>query len=99
MARLMLMKRSVRREALNRFLWTAVAHCSQVDRLGEVFRKRYKFCVTEKKLNTQKPAQLQINMHLSRFVHDEDDDYTLFIIYYAGHGTPDRSTGRLLLAK
>lgn len=98
MARLMLMKRSVRREALNRFLLTAVAHCSQVDRLGEVFRKRYKFCVTEKKLNTQKPAQLQINMHLSRFVHDEDDDYTLFIIYYAGHGTPDRSTGRLLLA-
>jgi Caspase domain len=77
----------------------SIAKSPQVDRLSDVLRERYNFKVTEKKLNTRKKAQLQISKHLSKFVHDEDDDDTLFIIYYAGHGTPDQSTGRLLLAK
>lgn len=77
----------------------SVAENPQVDRLSDVFSKRYRFGVTEKRLNTQKSAQLQIHRHLANFVYDEDDEHTLLIIYYAGHGTPDRSTGCLLLAK
>ncbi len=42
--------------------------------------------------------QVQINKHLATFVYDEDDEDTLLIVYYAGHGTPDSVTGRLLLA-
>ena len=71
----------------------------QVDQLGRLFKRRYKFRVTERKLNTQKSAQLQIHMHLATWVCNEDDENTLLILYYAGHGTPDRGTGRLLLAK
>jgi hypothetical protein len=43
-------------------------------------------------------VQVQINKHLADFVYDEDEEDTLLIIYYAGHGTPDSVTGRLLLA-
>ncbi|KAF7503041.1 hypothetical protein GJ744_004679 [Endocarpon pusillum] len=71
---------------------------TEVDRLKTVLSGRYKFHVTERKLNTKKMAQLQINMHLANFLYQEDDENTLLIIYYAGHGTPDQSTGRLLLA-
>jgi hypothetical protein len=43
-------------------------------------------------------VQVQINKHLADFVYEEDAEDTLLIIYYAGHGTPDSVTGRLLLA-
>jgi Caspase domain len=46
-----------------------------------------------------KKPRLQIHKHLADFVHDEDGKDTLLIIYYAGHGISDTTTGRLLLAQ
>jgi hypothetical protein len=69
--------------------------------LTEVLTKKYRFTVRERKLNRDKgrSAQIQIHHHLAQFVYDEDDDETLLIIYYAGHGTIEYKTNRLIFAR
>ena len=70
-------------------------------RLSAVFEDLYKFRVCPQTLNTgqgKKPRH-QIHRHLANFVLDEDGKDTLLIIYYAGHGVSDTTTGRLLLAQ
>lgn len=73
----------------------------QVKRLSAVFKDLYNFRVCPQTLNTGqgKKARHQIHKHLADFVHDEDGKDTLMIIYYAGHGISDTTTGRLLLAQ
>ncbi len=70
-------------------------------RLSAVFKDLYNFRVCPRTLNTGqgKKPKLQIHKHLADFVHDEDGQDTLLIIYYAGHGISDTTTGRLLLAQ
>jgi hypothetical protein len=72
-----------------------------VRRLSDVFNDRYNFRVYPRTLNSRqgKKPRLQIHKHLADFVHDEDGKDTLLIIYYAGHGISDTTTGRLLLAQ
>lgn len=70
-------------------------------RLSAVFKDDYNFRVCPQILNTgqgKKPRH-QIHKHLANFVHDEDGKDTLLIIYYAGHGVSDTTTGRLVLAQ
>jgi hypothetical protein len=71
----------------------------QVDQLGSLWRDVYKYKVVHKELtdHPKKLPQNQFNQYLSNFVADEDDEDTLLIIYYAGHGTPN-SDGSLGLA-
>jgi len=40
-----------------------------------------------------------MNHHLAEFVFQEDDENTLMIIYYAGHGTPDYVTQQLFFSR
>jgi hypothetical protein len=70
-----------------------------VDRLANVFGHQYNFKVYKKRLHTLqgKSARQQINLHLAQFVHDEDSQDTLLIIYYAGHGIRYIKPGDLLL--
>lgn len=70
-------------------------------RLSAVFKDTYNFSVCPQTLNTGqgRTPSVQIHKHLADFVYDEDGKDTLLIIYYAGHGVPDNTTGRLLLAQ
>ena len=53
--------------------------------LGKVFKDVYGFSVQHVLLDIHK-AQQQALMDLSAFVHKEDQERALLIIYYAGHG-------------
>ena len=68
----------------------------QVDKLGNLLRDVYKYKVVQKELVDQIKTlpQNQFNMYLSIFIAEEDNDDTLLIIYYAGHGAP-REDGSL----
>jgi hypothetical protein len=70
-----------------------------VDRLEAVFKNLYNFKVRKRRLHTLqgKPARNQMNLHLAQFVHDEDGQDTLLIIYYAGHGIRNIKPGELTL--
>lgn len=70
-------------------------------RLAAVFKDTYNFSVYPRTLNTRqgRKTSVQIHKHLADFVYYEDGKDTLLIIYYAGHGVPDTTTGRLLLAQ
>ena len=41
-----------------------------------------------------KGSQLQIESEISRFLLKDDDEFTLHIIYYGGHGDPDCDTAK-----
>ncbi|RDW91667.1 hypothetical protein BP5796_02832 [Coleophoma crateriformis] len=57
----------------------------EVEKLGSVFEKQFRYTVIKKELTRERPSH-QINTYLSSFVMDYDDDSTLLIVYYAGHG-------------
>jgi hypothetical protein len=59
---------------------------NQVAELRDVLEKEYKFLVVEILLDKTGGPQKQLNKHLASFVHDHDDEDTLLVIYYAGHG-------------
>lgn len=69
----------------------------QVEHLGNVFREKLNYNVTHKLLNKKKPAQTQVNKHLSDFVFTHDRPNTLLIVYYAGHGVPGLNPGETTL--
>jgi hypothetical protein len=39
--------------------------------------------------------QVQANQAMANFVADNDEEDTLFIVYYAGHGSPGKEQGVL----
>lgn len=57
-----------------------------MDDLATVFEQEYKFQVVHFSIKREKQAQIQLNYSISKFVHDNHDDGTLLIVYYAGHG-------------
>ena len=70
----------------------------EVARLTDVFEGKYNFTVHHGLINQQKSAKNQINHYLAKFVLDEDDEKTLLIIYYAGHGVENSTTDEFVLA-
>jgi len=60
-------------------------------------RKDYNYKVSNIKLDTshKHTPQVQLTGAVSDFVRREDDNHTLLIVYYAGHGSPGKSPGQL----
>ncbi|KAL9035476.1 MAG: hypothetical protein Q9180_004842, partial [Flavoplaca navasiana] len=71
----------------------------QVDDLARVFRETYHYKVQNVRLKAAGVPipQVQINKSLADFVHEEDGESTLLVVYYAGHGTPGQRQGNLEL--
>jgi hypothetical protein len=67
--------------------------------LKDVFEAIYGYEVHDAKLMKELNPTLQLNAFLANFVLASDKENTLMIIYYAGHGTPDYVTKRLLFAR
>ena len=60
---------------------------AEVDALEAVFTDLFRYTVVKKQLVAGKhEPQLQVNKILIDFVYEFDDENTLFIVYYAGHG-------------
>jgi hypothetical protein len=59
---------------------------AQVNKLESTLKDVFGFTVETKLLDHKQKPQLQMNKHISGFICDYDDDNTLLIIYYAGHG-------------
>jgi len=57
----------------------------QVNDLGRVFEESYNFIV-DKVIIGNKLPQIEMSMHLSKFILEYSDKSTLLIVYYAGHG-------------
>ncbi|KAL8736924.1 MAG: hypothetical protein Q9181_002189 [Wetmoreana brouardii] len=71
----------------------------EVDDLARIFREVYKYKVRNVRIQSDgdRLAQVQVNRKIADFVDDEDGSTTLLIVYYAGHGTPGHTPGRLEL--
>jgi hypothetical protein len=70
----------------------------QIDRLQNLFVEAFHFDIVRKTLTHDgRPAQAQVNFHLSEFVYQHGDTHALLIVYYAGHGRPGESSGDLRL--
>lgn len=57
----------------------------QVDELQHVFKNSYNFIVEKVRIQQKKP-EIEVLMHLSRVIFENNGNSTLFIVYYAGHG-------------
>ncbi|RAL62830.1 hypothetical protein DID88_004672 [Monilinia fructigena] len=60
----------------------------KVKELDDVFRNTFGYKTSQKVLrqDSEQHPQVQINTYLAEFVQDHDDQNTLLIVYYAGHG-------------
>jgi hypothetical protein len=69
----------------------------KVQRLKNVFEDIYNYNVESARLDNRLSAlpQAQANLAVANFVHRNDKDDTLFIVYYAGHGSPGKERGHL----
>jgi len=67
--------------------------------LKDVLKATYGYEVCDAMLEKELNPTLQLNAYLAKFVLASDKENTLMIIYYAGHGTPDYVTKRLLFAR
>jgi hypothetical protein len=65
-----------------------------VQELATVFRSKYHFVVNHLRLQPKKNPQVQLNRGLADFVAENDDEPggTRLIVYYAGHGSFDKSS-------
>lgn len=68
----------------------------EVGRLHTTFQSLYDYTVTRKYIMPDKLAQVQLSKFLADFVFDNDNQETLLIIYYAGHGIGGKP-GQLVL--
>jgi len=68
--------------------------------LAAVFEDIYHYNVTNVVIDggISKLPQIQMNMAVAQFVDANDKDDTLFIVYYAGHGSPGKNIGDLRLS-
>jgi len=66
----------------------------EVEALGAVFRNLFRYTVVKKQLvaGKQEP-HIQVQKILVDFVYEYDDENTLLIVYYAGHGVPGKQEG------
>ncbi|KAH7330215.1 hypothetical protein BKA65DRAFT_54129 [Rhexocercosporidium sp. MPI-PUGE-AT-0058] len=73
----------------------------EVERLQKVFEDTYNYEVKSFQIDSRKPEspQSQVNFEVAHFVHEHDHkDDSLFIIYYAGHGSPGKIPGDLKIS-
>jgi hypothetical protein len=70
---------------------------SKVQRLKNVFENIYNYNVKSVQIDSRLPArpQAQANLAVAQFVLVNDKEDTLFIVYYAGHGSPGKGRGDL----
>ena len=71
----------------------------EVKNLKAVFETRFGYHTTVEYLHNQNESMLQaqLNLKVAAFLKSHDDPYTLFIIYYAGHGRQSGYQGDLYL--
>jgi hypothetical protein len=69
----------------------------EVNRLEGVFCSLFNYTVVKRRIMAGKQPSIQVQKFLVDIVHEYDDDNTLLIIYYAGHGIPGKP-GELQLA-
>jgi hypothetical protein len=66
----------------------------EVDALEAVFKNIFRYTVEKKQLVAGKQSpQIQVQKILVDFVYEFDDENTLLIVYYAGHGVPGKQKG------
>jgi len=67
----------------------------EVDELEAIFKNEYRYIVEKKQLvKERRSPQNQVQKILANFVYDYDDENTLLIVYYAGHGAPGKQEGQ-----
>ncbi|KAF7531834.1 hypothetical protein G7054_g8499 [Neopestalotiopsis clavispora] len=76
-----------------------LATAEEVTNLEQVFRDEFNYKTTKAELrkNIRASAQIQAHVHLANFLFEHDDESTLLVIYYAGHGKPGKDRGTLAL--
>lgn len=72
----------------------------EVKRLKDVFENKYNYEVQSFRIDSRERSlpQAQANLAVANFVNQNDQDDTLFIIYYAGHGSPGKDEGHLKMS-
>jgi hypothetical protein len=66
----------------------------EVNDLETVFKDEFNYTVVKKQLvGGEKSPQIQVQKILVDFVYQYDDESTLLIVYYAGHGVPGKVEG------
>lgn len=66
----------------------------EVNALEAVFQRLFRYIVVKKQLVGGKQSpQIQVQKILVDFVYEYDDESTLLIVYYAGHGVPGKQEG------
>ena len=65
-----------------------------------MFKNLYHYNVSNFLIDSRKTTspQVQVNFEVAKFVHDNDQQDSLFIVYYAGHGSPGKSPGELKMS-
>ena len=63
----------------------------EVDALEAVFQNLFHYTVVKSQLvGGKRSPQIQVQKILADFVFEHDDEHTLLIVYYAGHGIPGK---------
>lgn len=60
----------------------------EVNGLEAVFADLFNYTVVKRQISGDKRPAIQLTKYLADFVHKYDNESTLLIIYYAGHGVP-----------
>jgi hypothetical protein len=60
----------------------------EVDGLEAVFANQFNYTVVKRQISGDKPPAIQLSKYLADFVYTYDNESTLLIVYYAGHGVP-----------
>jgi hypothetical protein len=79
---------------------TNITNYSQVQGLESVLSNTYNYKVESFVIDSRQKAlpQIQANQAVANFVADNDEEDTLFIVYYAGHGSPGKDRGDLKMS-
>ncbi|KAE9365616.1 hypothetical protein N431DRAFT_563478 [Stipitochalara longipes BDJ] len=72
----------------------------EVERLKEVFEKCYNYNAQRVLIDSRLSVlpQVQANLAVANFVAHNDQEDSLFIVYYAGHGSPGKDRGDLKIS-
>lgn len=72
---------------------------AQVEQLGDMFEKNFRYTVHKKSLNAVpgRAAKVLLQKYIGDVVLDIDEPNSLLIIYYAGHGNPVGENGDTVL--
>jgi len=60
----------------------------EVNGLEAVFTDLFNYTVIKRQISGDRRPAIQLALYLAEFVHTYDNESTLLIVYYAGHGVP-----------